>query len=144
MNIARRSVLSQVIKPLHNAMKPASRAHAGRKIGSSNQAAAAISGAVAARKPCVPRSPVAPSRLFALDDHAPRSPVAPSRLFALDDHVPRSPAAPSRLFALDDPAPHVVRSSIHSVSTAALSAAMQAAEAVVARVVGTAEVVMPA
>ncbi|KAJ1917544.1 G2/mitotic-specific cyclin [Coemansia sp. S17] len=143
-NIARRSVLSQVIKPLHNAMKPTSRAHAGRKIGSSNQVAAAISDAVAARKPRVPRSPVAPSRLFALDDPVTRSPVAPSMLFALDDHVPRSPAAPSRLFALDDPAPHVVRSSLHSVSTAALSAAMQAAEAVVARVVGTAEVVMPA
>ncbi|KAJ2069032.1 hypothetical protein GGI16_009488, partial [Coemansia sp. S142-1] len=125
-------------------MKPTSRAHAGRKIGSSNQVAAAISDAVAARKPRVPRSPVAPSRLFALDDPVTRSPVAPSMLFALDDHVPRSPAAPSRLFALDDPAPHVVRSSLHSVSTAALSAAMQAAEAVVARVVGTAEVVMPA
>ncbi|KAJ2255818.1 G2/mitotic-specific cyclin [Coemansia sp. RSA 455] len=90
--------------------KPASRAHAGRRIGSSNQVAAAISDAVAARKPRVPRSPVAPSRLF----------------------------------ALDDPTPHVVRSSLHAVSTAALSAAMQAAEAVVARVVGIAKVVKPA
>ncbi|KAJ2080811.1 G2/mitotic-specific cyclin [Coemansia sp. S100] len=125
-------------------MKPASKARAGWKIGTSNQVAAAISDAVAARKPRVLRSPAAPSRLFALDDHVPRSPVAPSRLFAPDNHVPRSPVAPSRLFALSDPTPHVVRSSLHYVETAALSAAMQAAEAVVARVVGTAEVVKPA
>ncbi|KAJ2075868.1 G2/mitotic-specific cyclin [Coemansia sp. S155-1] len=122
-----RSVLSQVIKAPQSAMKPASKARAGWKIGTSNQVAAAISDAVATRKPRVLRSP-----------------AAPSRLFALDDHVPRSPVAPSRLFALDDPTPHVVRSSLHFISTAALSAAMQAAEAVVARVVGTAEVVMPA
>ncbi|KAJ2013704.1 G2/mitotic-specific cyclin [Coemansia sp. S680] len=134
-----RSVLSQVIKAPQSAMKPASKARAGWKIGISNQVAAAISDAVAARKPRVLRSPAAPSRLFALDDHVPRSPVAPSRLFAPDNHVPCSPVAPSRLFALSDPTPHVVRSSLHYVETAALSAAMQAAEAVVARVVGTAE-----
>ncbi|KAJ2040486.1 G2/mitotic-specific cyclin [Coemansia sp. RSA 2337] len=112
-----RSGLSQVIKAPHNTMKPASRAHVSRKICTSNQAAAAISDAVAARKR--PALPVA---------------VADTQAVA---------APPVKSFDAAS-SPNALRSSLPAIPTAALSAAMQAVEAVIARVVNTTRVVMPA
>ncbi|KAJ2254157.1 G2/mitotic-specific cyclin [Coemansia sp. RSA 455] len=111
------SVLSQVIKAPHNAMKPASRAHVGRKIGSSNQAAAAISDAVAAHMQPAPPVVVADTQAMA---------APPVKSFD----------AASSLNAQ--------RNSLASVPTAALPAACIAAEAVVARAVGNSRVAMPA
>ncbi|KAJ2033726.1 hypothetical protein H4S04_009263, partial [Coemansia sp. S16] len=112
-----RSGLSCVMKSPHNAMKPTSRAHVGQKIGTSNQAAAAIRDAVAARKQPAPPVVVADTQALA---------ALPGKSFD----------AASSLNAL--------RGSLPAVPTAALSAAMQAAEAVVARVVNTTRVAMPA
>ncbi|KAJ2103827.1 G2/mitotic-specific cyclin [Coemansia sp. S100] len=109
--------LSYVMKSPHNTMKPASKAHAGRKIGTSNQAAAAIRDAVAARKQPAPPVVVADTQAMA--------------------------APPVKSFDAAS-SPNALRSTLPAVPTAALSAAMQTAEAVVARVVDTTNVVMPA
>ncbi|KAJ2068522.1 G2/mitotic-specific cyclin [Coemansia sp. S155-1] len=142
-----RSVLSQVIKPPHNAMKPASKVSAGNKAtAAAKYSTAHIMASLAARKPRVPLEEVDHSKAHVFRDPTPhvvrtrRAQPAPPVVVADTQAMAAPPVksfdAASSLNAL--------RSTLPAVPTAALSAAMQAAEAVVARVVGSTEVVKPA
>ncbi|KAJ2862021.1 G2/mitotic-specific cyclin [Coemansia aciculifera] len=141
-----RSVLSHVIKSSQNSMKPASKARVGWKVSTGNKATVDTTASIAARKPRVPLSDVAYSKVYVLRDPTPhvvrahRAQPAPPAVVA-DTQATVAPLAKSldaarSLNALSD--------LLHSDPTAALTAAMEAAEAVVARVVGTTEVVKPA
>ncbi|KAJ2735026.1 G2/mitotic-specific cyclin [Coemansia sp. BCRC 34962] len=148
-----RSVLSHVIKTQGNAMKPASNAQAGLKVSASNKAPAAtkyttahIMATLAARKPRVPLSTVDASKVHMFRDPTPHVVRARRSQAALPAAVTdaRDAVVPP-VKSFDAPrALNAQRDSVSSAPKVAVSTAVKVAQAVVSRVVATAEIAMPA